>query len=314
VAGVNEFELIDRFFRGGNGPGVILGPGDDAALLQATPGMQLVMTMDTLLAGRHFPHDLPAADIGWRALAVNLSDLAAMGAEPRWCLLSLSIPSVDEPWLAAFCRGFFALAEQAGITLVGGDMVRGPLAITVQATGEVPVGKALLRSGARPGDRICLAGVPGEAAAGLQQWQQGARDGAMVQAFCRPEPQLALGRRLRGLASACIDISDGLLADLAHVLRESGGLGAEIRLSRLPQSPALTGWADEAHRRQAQLAGGDDYLLLFTVPPVFNLPAQWCEIGRVEARAGLRVVDAAGNPVPSLPAGWDHFADGESHA
>jgi thiamine-monophosphate kinase len=314
VVGVNEFELIHRFFRGRSGPGVILGPGDDAALLQAAAGMQLVMTMDTLLSGRHFPHDLPAADIGWRSLAVNLSDLAAMGAEPRWCLLSLSLPAADEAWLAAFCRGFFALAEQAGITLVGGDMVRGPLAITVQATGEVPAGKALLRSGARPGDRICLAGVPGEAAAGLQQWQAGERDGALVQAFCRPEPQLALGRRLRGLASACIDISDGLLADLAHLLRESGCLGAELRLSRLPQSEALNGWGDSLQRRHAQLAGGDDYLLLFTVPPVFNLPAQWCEIGRVEARSGLRVLDAAGNLVTSLPAGWDHFADGESHA
>ena len=307
VAGVNEFDLIRRFFHGRTGPGVLLGPGDDAALLQPSAGMQLVMTMDTLLSGRHFPEDLPAADIGWRALAVNLSDLAAMGAMPRWCLLSLSLPRVDEGWLEAFCAGFDELAGQAGMSLVGGDMVRGPLSITVQATGEVPVGKALLRSGARPGDRICVAGVPGEAAAGLQCWQAGERAGALVNAFCRPQPQLDLGRRLRGLASACIDISDGLLADLGHILEQSGGLGANIRVAQLPHSAALDGWGSPAQRQQAQLAGGDDYLLLFTVPPVFNLPAQWREIGRVEARRGIRVLDAAGEPLTDLPPGWDHF-------
>lgn len=313
-AGVNEFDLIRRFFRGRTGSGVLLGPGDDAALLLPSAGMQLAMTMDTLLSGRHFPADLPAADIGWRSLAVNLSDLAAMGAKPRWCLLSLSLPTVDEPWLEAFCAGFDELARQAGIPLVGGDMVRGPLSITVQATGEVPAGKALLRSGARPGDRICVGGVPGEAAAGLQCWQAGQRDGALVQAFSRPQPQLELGCRLRGLASACIDISDGLLADLGHILGDSGGLGADIRLAQLPRSAALNEWADEGLRQQAQLAGGDDYLLLFTVPPVFNLPAQWREIGRVEARHGIRVLDAAGNPLASLPAGWDHFAGGSDDA
>lgn len=306
-AGVNEFDLIRRFFRGRTGSGVLLGPGDDAALLLPSPGMQLAMTMDTLLSGRHFPEDLPAADIGWRSLAVNLSDLAAMGATPRWCLLSLSLPQVDELWLEAFCAGFDELARQAGVTLVGGDMVRGPLSITVQASGEVPAGKALLRSGARPGDRICLSGIPGQAAAGLQCWQAGKRDGPLAEAFCRPQPQLDLGRRLRGLASACIDISDGLLADLGHILEDSGGLGADIRLPLLPRSSALNSWADEAQRQQAQLAGGDDYLLLFTVPPVFNLPAQWREIGRVEARRGIRVMDAQGNPLSSLPAGWDHF-------
>lgn len=304
---MNEFDLIRRFFRGRTGPGVLLGPGDDGALLLPSAGMQLVMTMDTLLAGRHFPEDLPVADIGWRSLAVNLSDLAAMGATPRWCLLSLSLPQEDPDWLQAFCQGFDQLAQQTGITLVGGDLVRGSLSVTVQATGEVPAGKALLRSGARPGDRICLAGVPGEAAAGLQCWQAGVRDGALVQAFSRPQPQLELGRRLRDLASSCIDISDGLLADLAHVLAESGGLGAHIRLAQLPQSTALSHWGSETQRRAAQLAGGDDYLLLFTVPPIFNLPPQWHEIGRVEAQSGIRVVDALGEPVTDLPAGWDHF-------
>lgn len=306
-SGVNEFDLIRRFFRGRTGPGVLLGPGDDGALLQPSAGTHLVMTMDTLLVGRHFPEDLPVADIGWRSLAVNLSDLAAMGAKPLWCLLSLSLPEKDPAWLQEFCRGFDQLAQQAGITLVGGDLVRGPLSITVQATGEVPVGKALRRSGARPGDRICLVGVPGEAAAGLHNWQAGLRDGALLDAFARPQPQLELGRRLRDLASACIDISDGLLADLGHVLAESGGLGAHIRLSQLPQSAALSSWGSEQQRRDAQLAGGDDYLLLFTVPPIFNLPSQWHEIGRVEAQSGIRVVDKQGEALTDLPAGWDHF-------
>lgn len=306
---MNEFELIEHFFSRSGGEGVILGSGDDAALLQPTPGQQLVMTMDTLVAGRHFPEDLPAEDIGWRALAVNLSDLAAMGATPRWCLLSLSLPAVDEAWLTGFCRGFFALAEQAGIVLVGGDTVRGPLSITVQATGEAPPGKALRRSGARPGDRLCIDGVPGAAAAGLRLWQAGQRSGALQQAFCRPQPQLTLGRRLRGLASACIDISDGLLADLDHVLRASGGFGAEVELARMPQSPALQACADGDALAALQLAGGDDYLLLFAVPAAFNLPAAWRCIGQVTAQPGVRVWRADGTLLSVLPSGWDHFAE-----
>lgn len=305
---MDEFDLIRRFFRGRpSAPGVLLGPGDDAALLQPTVGMQLVMTMDTLLAGRHFPEDLPAADIGWRSLAVNLSDLAAMGADPRWCLLSLSLPSVDVSWLESFCEGFFALADSAGVGLVGGDMVRGPLSVTVQACGEVPVGKALLRSGSRPGDRICIAGVPGEAAAGLALWQEGEQQGPLQQAFARPQPQLALGRQLRGQASACIDISDGLLADLQHLLTESGDLGAELRLDRLPRSVALEAWGDSDRRCHAQLAGGDDYLLLFTLPPIFHLPAEWREIGRVTRQPGLRVYLPDGGLLSPIPQGWDHF-------
>src|SRR5690606_12382012 len=189
-------------------------------------------------------------------------------------------------WLEEFCDGFYALAEQAGITLVGGDTVRGPLAITVQVTGEVPAGRAVRRSGARPGDRICIAGVPGEAAAGLAQWQAGVRDDALAARFCRPQPQLALGQKLRGVASACIDISDGLLADLGHILEESG-VGAEVFLSRLPLSDALAQWGAENAVTRAQLAGGDDYLLLFTLLPGFNLPRDAVQIGRIRAEAGM---------------------------
>ena len=305
---MDEFQLIEQFFRQrGKGPGVLVGPGDDAAVLVPTPGQQLVMTLDTLVAGRHFPEDVSPFDIGWRSLAVNLSDLAAMGASPRWCLLSLSLPVADESWLQGFCEGFYALAEQSGIVLVGGDTVRGELQIGVQATGEVPAGRALLRSGARPGDRIFIGGVPGEAALGLRAWQRGVRQGDTLVPFLRPEPQLSLGVKLRGMASACIDVSDGLLADLQHILDESGGCAASLLLAQLPQS-ALTRDAEPALRQSAQLAGGDDYLLLFTLPPMFNAPTGCHEIGRISAQPGLRVQAADGTLVDVAERGWNHFA------
>ena len=306
---MDEFQLIEHFFRPrGKGPGVVIGPGDDAAVLQVREGHELVMTLDTLVSGRHFPEDLPPFDIGWRSLAVNLSDLAAMGATPRWCLLSLSLPAADEEWLSAFCKGFYSLAEQAGIVLVGGDLVRGDLQISVQASGEVPTGRALLRSGARNGDRLCIGGVPGEAAIGLRKWQKGVRQGEAVQRLARPQPQLALGRKLRGMASACIDISDGLLADLGHLLEESGQPGATLYLQQLPQSD-ITRDEDEQVRQSAQLAGGDDYLLLFTLPSMFNLPQGCYEIGRITAEPGLRVLDENGMPEAVTESGWNHFQD-----
>ncbi|MDF1782398.1 MAG: thiamine-phosphate kinase [Alcanivoracaceae bacterium] len=310
---MDEFQLIEHFFRPqGKGPGVLIGPGDDAAVLQPSEGCQLVMTMDTLVSGRHFPEDFSAFDIGWRSLAVNLSDLAAMGAVPRWCLLSLSLPEADEHWLKEFCEGFYALAQEEGITLVGGDMVRGALQITVQATGEVRAGRALLRSGARTGDRICIGGVPGEAALGLRQWQAGVRDGDAVASFTRPRPQMKLGKKLRGMASACIDISDGLLADLQHILDESGrgvaqAPGAIIKLSSLPNSTAIESEPDMDIRQKAQLSGGDDYLLLFTLPSMFNVPQGCYEIGRVTTESGLRVLDENGAPIDVNVKGWTHF-------
>lgn len=305
---MDEFELVRRFFRrDGAVPGVELGIGDDAALLNPSPDCQLVMTMDTLVQGRHFPEDLPPEDIGWRSLAVNLSDLAAMGAEPRWCLLSLSLPVADEAWLAAFASGFFQLAEEAGIALVGGDTVRGSLAVTVQATGEVPRGGALRRAGAGVGERICIGGAPGEAAAGLQAWQSGARGGALVRHFARPGPQLSLGLELRGVATACIDVSDGLLADLGHILEASGGWGAELRDADVPVSADLAGWGTEESRQAARYGGGDDYLLLFTLPAGAPLPAGCSEIGTVVAEPGIRVLDATGKALSVVGWGWKHF-------
>ena len=306
---MDEFELIRTWFARSSGAGdVIVGVGDDAAVLAPSPDHHLVMTTDTLVAGRHFPEDFSAFDIGWRSLAVNLSDLAAMGAVPRWCLLSLCLPRADADWLNGFAEGFFALAGEYGIELVGGDTVQGPLSITVQATGEVPVGEALRRSGARAGDRVCIGGVPGEAAAGLQAWCQGQRKGPAVTAFRQPQPQVGLGRALRGVASACIDVSDGLLADLSHILTASA-VGAELQLPSLPVTAAFDG-CDRAQRLRWQLAGGDDYLLLFTLPSSAPMPDKAVLLGEVTGEAGLRLRDEQGKLVDYPVSGFNHFPEG----
>lgn len=301
---MDEFDLIRRFFTRAPGAGVVRGPGDDAALIEPTLGRQLVATTDTLVENRHFPADLAPADIGWRALAANLSDLAAMGAEARWCLLALTLPEADEAWLQGFSEGFFELADDAGVQLVGGDINQGPLSITVQALGEVEPGQALTRNGARAGERLCIGGVPGEAAAGLALWWRGERSGPLVERFRRPRPQLELGQALRGRASACIDISDGLLADLAHLLGEH--LGARLEAAQLPVSEALHAWpADE--RRALQCGGGDDYLLLFTLPEGDPLPPDGHEIGVITAEPGTQLLDERGEALPPVDPGWKHF-------
>lgn len=304
---MDEFELIRRFFSTEAGPGVVLGPGDDAALLETTPGRQLVVTTDTLVENRHFPEDLPPADIGWRSLAVNLSDLAAMGAEPHWCLLSLTLPVADEAWLQGFRDGFFELAEQAGIRLVGGDITRGPLSITVQAMGEVEPEHCLRRSGAREGDFIHIGGIPGEAAAGLRAWQRGVRQGELVARFARPRPQLTLGHHLAGLASACIDVSDGVLADLGHILAASGGLGARLEAAAMPVSQALRERYETQELPPLQWAGGDDYLLLFTLPPDREPPADCFRLGVVTQTSDVTIMDSSGRPMPFVERGWKHF-------
>lgn len=302
---MDEFDLIRRYFTPANrGERVVRGPGDDAALVAPTPGRQLVATTDTLVEDRHFPADLGPADIGWRALAANLSDLAAMGAEPRWCLLALTLPAADEHWLAGFSAGFFELAGDTNIQLIGGDINQGPLSITVQALGEVEPGQALRRGSASPGDRIRVGGVPGEAAAGLQLWWRGERSGPLVERFRRPRPRMELGRALRGRATACIDISDGLLADLAHLL--APGQGARVEVANLPVSGALEDWP-EAERLGLQCGGGDDYLLLFTEPDGQELSDGCYDLGPVTADGGIQLVDAGGHELPSVDPGWKHF-------
>lgn len=307
---MGEFGLIERFFRHTpQASSVLLGPGDDAAIIKPSPGMGLAMSMDTLVEGRHFPEGFPAEAIGWRSLAVNLSDLAAMGARPRWALLSLSLPQLDEAWLEDFCRGFFALAAQMGVSLIGGDTVKGPLSITVQVTGEVPASRALRRSGARPGDKLCLTGPVGLAAAGLANWQAGITSGELVEVFAKPVPQCDMSFRLQGLATSAIDISDGLLADLQHVLTASGGLGADIQVESLPVTPEFLAWGAAEQRQQVQLYGGDDYQLLFTLLSHVNVPRGCVQIGRITSQKGIRVQDYQGQWQTELTIkGWDHFS------
>ncbi len=266
---LGEFDVIARYFSRSSPRGdVLLGVGDDAALLTPVPGQALVAATDTLVEGRHFLAGTPASAIGHQALAVNLSDLAAMGAEPAWALLSLSMPHADERWLADFADGLYALAERHGVALVGGDTVSGPLVVTIEVLGFVPPTAALRRSGARAGDLIIVSGAPGVAAAGLEELQSGratfeSKD-ARVRRFLRAEPRLALGRALRGFATAAMDVSDGLLGDLGKLARASG-VRACIDLERLPLAPELEAYP-LAEKERLVLHGGDDYELLFTLP------------------------------------------------
>jgi thiamine-monophosphate kinase len=315
----SEFDLIRRYFTR-PARSAALGVGDDCALLAAKPGMTLAVTTDMLLAGTHFLPDADPHKLGHKSLAVNLSDLAAMGADPCWALLAVALPQVDEAWIASFARGFFALAERYGVELVGGDTNRGPLTIAVTAIGEVPQGLALRREGARAGDDVWLSGATGEAALALAHLQGRAKlEGrALEQALARlhtPEPRVELGGRLRGLARSAIDVSDGLLADLGHIL-ESSGAGAEIRLDALPRAPALAACADELLLRHCLLSGGDDYELVFTAAAEkrADIDSLGRELGLALTRVGrvvpgapeARVLDAAGKPV-AAGRGWDHF-------
>lgn len=313
-----EFDLIARIReRAASRADAIVGIGDDAAILSMPPGKQLVVAMDTLNAGVHFPEQTAPADIGWKALAVNLSDLAAMAATPAWCTLSLSLPQADAAWLDGFLDGFLALAVQHGIALVGGDTTRGPLSICVTAHGVVDPRGALLRSGARAGDDVWVTGTLGDAAGALRQWQAGkAIDPVLRGRLDRPTPRLAAGRALAGIAHACIDVSDGLFADLGHVCRASR-VGAEVDVDALPSSEALRAAFDPASRRELQTVGGDDYELCFSAPMTARLAVadamHACDvpatrIGRIVADAGrILLRDAAGAEWSPPRAGYEHF-------
>lgn len=312
-----EFDLIARIRQRAAARGdVALGIGDDCALLAPPPGMQLAVTMDALNVGVHFPPDTAPADLGWKALAVNLSDLAAMGAQPAWGTLSLSLPQGDAAFVDGFFDGFFALAAQHGFALVGGDTTRGPLSIAITAHGLVEPGQALRRDGAREGDDIWVSGTLGDAAGALRQWQAGAAISPVLQArLDRPTPRVALGLALRGIASSCIDVSDGLLADLAHICRASG-VGAEVDVDALPASDALRAAFDPDTRRVLQAAGGDDYELCFTVPvtaaaalgeALAEAGTGATRIGTVTAATGVRPI-LAGAAWSAPATGWQHFA------
>lgn len=317
---LDEFALIETFFRRpAQAVGVRAGIGDDCALLAVDPGCVLAITTDTLVADVHFPAAAAAFDIGQRALRVNLSDLAAMGAAPRWCLLALTLPAADPDWLVAFSAGLFAVADAHGCALVGGDTTRGPLALTITALGEVPVDAALRRCGAREGDLVFVTGELGGAAAALAQMTEAgshcAADVDLNARYWYPEPRVREGIALRGIASAAIDISDGLVADLGHLARESG-VGAELELAALPLGAAAEARFGAARARAWALGGGDDYELCFTVPPA-RLPAleaavragslRALPVGRLVAGTGVRVRDDAGQIFTPAASGYRHF-------
>ncbi len=318
---VSEFQIISRYFTR-PARHTVLGVGDDAALVRVREGKELVAAADMLLAGRHFFHDDDPAGVGHKALAVNLSDLAAMGATPRWALLSIALPEADERWIEAFARGFFALADEHGVALVGGDTTRGPLTLAVTVLGEVERGTALRRRGARVGDDVWVSGTLGDAALALAHLRREIalapqEVAALLPRLHRPTPRLALGRALRGRAHAAIDVSDGLLADLGHILEASGGVGAEIELAALPVSAMVRAHLEQAAVRQAVLAGGDDYELCFTADPGERRAIQalgrrlglgLTRVGRITAEAGMVVRDAEGRPVHWEGKGFDHFA------
>ena len=262
---VDEFELIRRFFSR-DVEAVNVGVGDDGAVLTPEPGLQQVQVIDTLVEGVHFPANVAAADVGYRAVAVNLSDIAAMGARPRWMTLALTLWDKDELWVEDFAAGLFAAADEYGVALVGGDTTQGDsVVVSVNITAEVEKDAALLRSGAQAGDTIFVTGTVGDAAAGLQLMQNDEHDEFLAQRFLRPTARVATGRELVGKAHAAIDISDGLIADLAKLL-EASGAGAEVEVDDVPQSAALLNRFDADSALRFALTGGDDYELCFTAP------------------------------------------------
>lgn len=318
---ISEFELIRRYFTDTHvRSDVLLGVGDDAALLRVPEGMTLALSVDMLVAGRHFPLSTPAHAIGYKALAVNLSDMAAMGAKPAWVTLALSLPEADEDFVRDLADGFIGLAAEHGVALVGGDTVRGPLCLGVQIHGWLPADTALRRSGARVGDGIYVSGSLGDAGAGLALAQgrldcsdQASRD-FLQHRLDYPQARIALGLALRGVASAAIDISDGLAADLGHILAASG-CGAELQLAKLPLSSALQQVLPSASEQwRMALYAGDDYELCFTVSKARceafereNWPCAVHRVGTIVAEPGLRLYDPLGRLLEGEGGGFDHF-------
>ena len=312
---MNEFDLIERYFTR---PvhSAVLGVGDDAALLQVSEGMVLAVSTDMLVCGTHFFADADPFFLGHKTLAVNLSDMAAMGAVPRWATLALSLPDADEAWLERFSAGFLAMADMHGVELVGGDTTRGPLNLSVTIMGEVEASLALRRSGAKAGDEIWVSGILGDAALALAHLEGRivlAEDefAACAPALHRPVPRVALGQALLGIATSAIDISDGLLADLGHILAASN-VGAELDFGSLPVSAVMQKYLGEGIAKRCVLAGGDDYELCFTAPvsrhaDVLAIGMKLTRIGSIVAGQGCTVRDEAGNNIVPESAGYDHF-------
>ncbi len=316
----SEFDLIARHFTR-PAANAVLGVGDDAALVDVSNGMDLAVSTDTMVSGTHFFPDVDPETLGHKSLAVNLSDMAAMGAMPYWAMLALTLPTVNHDWLAAFAKGFFDLAEEFNVSLIGGDTTRGPLSLTVTIMGEVPAGAALRRGGAKPGNDIWVSGLIGDAALAVAH-----RHGRIkldevdykeaVLRLYEPTPRVQLGQALRGMATSAIDISDGLLADVGHVCRLSK-VSAKVEMARIPVSPIGARHIDSHEGLTAIVAGGDDYELCFTAPVNSResiedltdvLGVQMTRIGTIAKGKGVSLVDADGKPVTIDGRGFDHFA------
>lgn len=320
--GLSEFGLIERYFSSGmaSRSDLLLGVGDDAALVAPPAGQSLALSLDTLVEGVHFPVDTSPENIGYKALAVNLSDMAAMGAEPAWILLGLTLPKVDEAWLDGFCRGMGQLAAEHRVALIGGDTTRGPLTISVQICGFVPQSQALRRDGARVGDRIYVTGQLGDAGLGLQLvvdecalLLEPSRRDYFIARLERPTPRVAAGLTLRGLATSAIDISDGLAGDLGHILKASGA-GATLNVDALPVAAELKSLGDEWWR--LPLSAGDDYELCFTLPVgredqlervMKQVSCPITCVGQITAEPGLRLQRDSGETVVIRAEGYQHF-------
>lgn len=316
---MNEFEIIRRFFSPGTDHTVLAG-GDDAALIRVTPGMELAVSTDLLLADRHFFADADPYGVGHKSMAVNLSDMAAMGARPRWATLSLALPAPDERWLEQFAGGFLDLARAHDVDLIGGDTTRGPLAICVQIMGESVPGQALKRSGAHPGDDLWLSGHVGDAALGLAHLRgdfelHGQERDQALRRLTQPQPRVALGEALIGMANACIDVSDGLVADIGHIAHASG-VHAIIEWAAVPLSSVAERYRRDPLVQRAALAGGDDYELAFAVRPGLRaeltalsgrVGVPLTRIGRLEPGTGVTVLDERGKVLSLTESGFDHF-------
>jgi thiamine-monophosphate kinase len=316
---MTEFDLIRRYFTRPT-PGALLGVGDDAALLQVSDGNVLAVSTDMLVSGTHFLPDADPFLLGHKTLAVNLSDMAAMGALPRWATLAIALPEANETWLEKFSAGFFALAQQYGVDLVGGDTTRGPLNLCVTIFGEVPAQQALRRDGAQLGDEVWVSGKLGDAALALAHLQghillSDPEYAACAAALHQPQPRIALGLALRGIASSAIDVSDGLLADLGHIL-DASRLAARIEFPALPVSPVLRGHIQHPLAMQCVLSGGDDYELCFTAPAAHRaeisdiaarLKSPLTRIGTIVTGHGCLVLDTAGEAINIGAPGYDHF-------
>jgi len=315
---LSEFELIQRFFAnsGMHRADVKLGVGDDCAVLNVPTGKELVVSIDTLVEGVHFLNDSDPKLLGHKSLAVNLSDLAAMGAEPAWATLALTLPSVDEKWLAAFCQGFSCLAATHNVQLIGGDTTRGPLNISIQAHGFVDAGAALRRDGAQLGDLIYVTGTLGDAGLALQGAGHANLSAFLQSRLDSPMPRLAEGQALVGLAHAAIDISDGLISDLGHIC-DASGVGATLHVEDLPCSQDVRTYIKANDDWSLPLSAGDDYELCITVPPerqreveqlAMGFECGLTKIGCIESDSGIRCLAANGRQLKQLSPGYEHFS------